>query len=63
MRTLTLIVTPGLRCQVLVTCTRNQAINAVAEKVSGIEGGILAFVAEKSLREIAKRYTLREVGP
>ena len=30
--------------------------------MEGIEGGILAFGAEKSLREVAKRYTLKEVG-
>lgn len=44
--------------KVLVTCTRNQAINAVAEKLASVEGGIIAFGNERCLREAAKRYTL-----
>ena len=47
--------------KVLVTCARNQAIEAVIEKVAGRKGGALVFGSEKSLGEIAKKYTMQVI--
>lgn len=44
--------------QVLVTCTRNQAVDSVVGKVARLEGGILVFGNAKRLGERAALYTL-----
>ncbi len=44
--------------QALVTCTRNQAVEAVVDKISKVDGSILVFGHDKRLGERAKRYTL-----
>jgi len=41
----------------LITCTRNQAVNSVVEKVASL--GVLVFGNEERLGEEAKKYTLR----
>ena len=47
-------VTPDNKC--LVTCSRNQAVNAVVEKVASF--GCLVFGREARLGSLAKEYTL-----
>ncbi|PRW58176.1 DNA helicase [Chlorella sorokiniana] len=44
--------------QVLVTCTRNQAVDSVVDKVARLEGGILVFGNAKRLGERAAQHTL-----
>eukprot|EP00887_Chlorella_sp_A99_P000604 scaffold5.g604.t1 len=44
--------------QVLVTCTRNQAVDAVVEKVALLEGGVLVFGNPARLGECAARHTI-----
>ncbi|KAL4439787.1 hypothetical protein ABPG75_002788 [Micractinium tetrahymenae] len=51
-------VQPG--AQVLVTATRNQAIDAVVSKLSCVEGSVLVFGREERLGPHAQRYLLKE---
>lgn len=44
----------------LVTATRNQAIDAVVGKLSQVEGSILVFGREERLGTHARRYQLKE---
>lgn len=44
--------------QVLVTCSRNQAVDAVVGKLAGVEGSLLVFGREERLGDKAKQYTL-----
>lgn len=46
--------------QVLVTATRNQAIDAVVQKLSRVDGSLLVFGREDRLGPHARRYTLEE---
>ncbi|EFN53165.1 expressed protein [Chlorella variabilis] len=46
------------RAQVLVTCSRNQAVDAVVGKLAGVEGSLLVFGREERLGDKAKQYTL-----
>ena len=48
-------VAPDRKC--LVTCSRNQAVNAVVEKVASF--GCLVFGSEARLGDLAKEYTLK----
>lgn len=41
-----------------MTCTRNQAVDSVVDKVARLEGGILVFGNAKRLGERAAQYTL-----
>jgi hypothetical protein len=43
---------------VLVTCSRNQAVDAVVGKLALVEGELLVFGREERLGETAKRFTL-----
>jgi hypothetical protein len=54
---------PELLCrsthaQVLVTCSRNQAVDAVVGKLARVEGSLLVFGREERLGDTAKRFTL-----
>lgn len=42
----------------LVTCSRNQAVDAVVGKLALVEGELLVFGREERLGETAKRFTL-----
>lgn len=46
--------------QVVVTATRNQAIDAVVSKLSRVEGEMLVFGREERLGDNARRYLLKE---
>jgi len=46
--------------QVLVTATRNQAIDAVVVKLSRVEGSLLVFGREERLGPHAQQYQLKE---
>ncbi|KAL4859072.1 DNA-binding protein SMUBP-2 [Chlorella vulgaris] len=46
------------RAKVLVTCSRNQAVDAVVGKLALVEGELLVFGREERLGETAKRFTL-----
>lgn len=45
--------------QVLVTCARNQAVDAVVGKLARVEGSLLVFGREEQLGVTAKRFTLK----
>jgi hypothetical protein len=45
--------------KVLVTCTRNQAIDSITDKVSLLDGGILVFGNAARLGEHAAQHTLK----
>ena len=50
----------GCPSQVLVTCTRNQAVDAVVDKLARVEGSLLVFGGEERLGSKAKRFLLKE---
>jgi hypothetical protein len=49
-----------LPLQVLVTCTRNQAVDAVVDKLTRVEGSLLVFGREERLGTRARRFLLKE---
>ena len=46
--------------QVLVTCTRNQAVDAVVDKLARVDGSLLVFGREERLGSRAKLFLLKE---
>lgn len=49
---------PATHAQVLVTCSRNQAVDAVVGKLARVEGSLLVFGREERLGDTAKRFRL-----